>query len=354
MGARIPRMKLSSWCVALACASAVGCGSSDGAPRDVARGARAAEAARAVKAYVSSNLDELVSATVDLRAHAPIPDADGWNAVDDAAAVAAMRSSWKQARLAYERIEGAIAVLFPEIDRYTDERYDAFLGEGTDTDLFDGEGVTGVHAVERILFSDVTPPQVIAFESKLAGYVQARFPKTEAEARGFRDDLLGRLVSDVTKMRDDFAPLELDLAAALYGVMGSMTEQVEKMNRASLGAEESRYAQFTLADMRANVEGGETLYAAFRPWLGDSARGRALDTAVLAGFGRLDVAYGKLAGDALPTKPDSWSKAPSAPDRETPFGALWVVVQREGDRTDPASLASSMREAGDALALEEP
>lgn len=331
-----------------------GCGSSDEKQPVSSTIDRRAEVTKAVKTYVSANLDDLVAATEELRASAPAPDADGWNAKDDAEAVAKMRASWKKARLAYERIEGAIAVLFPEIDRYTDERYDGFLGDGTDTNLFDGEGVTGIHAVERILFSDVIPAEVVAFESKIAGYQPAGFPKTEAEAKAFRDELLPRLVADVTKMRNDFAPLELDLAAALYGVLGSMTEQVEKMNRASLGAEESRYAQFTLADMRSNVEGGKTIYAAFRPWLSDTADGKALDAKVTAGFARLDAAYAALPGDALPKKPDTWSKTPSADDLATPFGKLWSVVHAEGDLANAEGLAHAMQAAGKYLALEEP
>ena len=55
-----------------------------------------------------------------------------------------MRSEWKKARLACERVEGSIAVLFPEFDESTDQRYDGLLENATDTNLFDDEVVTGV------------------------------------------------------------------------------------------------------------------------------------------------------------------------------------------------------------------
>ena len=118
-----------------------------------------------------------MNASIALRAAAPAPDADGWNDTADAAAVNAMKTQWAAARSAYEQVEGAIAVLFPDYDVSTDERYDGFLADtGPDADLFDGTGVTGVHAIERILWAGHAPADVVAFESTLTGYVAASFP----------------------------------------------------------------------------------------------------------------------------------------------------------------------------------
>src|SRR5688572_1462505 len=69
-----------------------------------------------VKGYVTQELGLLADAAVALQAAAPAPDADGWNVTSDAGAVDAMKVEWKKARLSYERIEGAIAVLFPDLD----------------------------------------------------------------------------------------------------------------------------------------------------------------------------------------------------------------------------------------------
>ena len=72
-----------------------------------------------VKAYIQTNMDELMAAAQALQSDAPSPDANGWNAQNDAAQVAKMKADWKRARIAYEHIEGAIAVLFPDIDSKT-------------------------------------------------------------------------------------------------------------------------------------------------------------------------------------------------------------------------------------------
>ena len=79
-----------------------------------------------------------------------------WDEAADADAIAAMTAAWLDARAAYERTEGALAPLFPDIDGAIDARYDDFLADladDGDQDLFDNEGVTGMHAIERILFA---------------------------------------------------------------------------------------------------------------------------------------------------------------------------------------------------------
>ncbi|MBX5482264.1 MAG: EfeM/EfeO family lipoprotein [Myxococcaceae bacterium] len=307
-----------------------------------------------VKTYVQTNLDALHQAAVDLRNDAPAPDADGWNATDDAAAVAKMKEDWKKARVAYERIEGAIAVLFPELDVSTDERYDGFIAEAPDDNLFDGEGVIGIHAVERILWSDSIPASVREFEEGLPNYRPAAFPATQEEAAAFKDGLLARLEADTKQMRDDFAPLELDPAAAFRGVIGSIEEQVEKVNLAATGEEESRYAQHTLADMRANVEGGREIFKAFSPWLLGTEHGKELDDGVKGGFDRLDAAYAAVEGDALPPVPQTWSSQnPSEADLATPFGKLWKVVRDEADPGLEGSTAHEMNHAAEALGIPE-
>ena len=217
-----------------------------------------------VKAYIQSNLDDLDGAVSALQSDAPVADADGWNAKSDAAAVAKMKADWKRARIAYEHIEGALAVLFPDLDASTDERYDGFISTSPDDYLFDDKGVIGVHAIERILWSAEIPVTVKNFEQGLPGYKEAAFPSSHQEALDFKNKLCARLVADVKTMRSQFAPLALDPAAAFRGVIGSMNEQLEKASKAATGEEESRYAQYTLADMRANIEAGEQTYSAFR------------------------------------------------------------------------------------------
>ena len=350
-----PRRSTSLWLVLLALSA--GCSSSD----ETAPPAQTPEtqATLAVKSYVQANIDDLVRASEELAAAAPAPDADGWNATNDAAAIEKMRAAWRKTRVAYERIEGAIAVLFPELDVSTDERYDGFLADGADDNLFDDQGVTGVHAIERVLWADLAPARALAFESTTLGakYKAPAFPASEKEARDFKEKLCARLVADTKKMQSDFAPLALDLSTAYRGVVGSMAEQVEKADKAtglSDSAEESRYANVTLADMRENVEGGRKIYAAFTPWiLSLGADAKADHEEVLAGFARLDAAYAKLPGDALPEVPKTWSAEPSEADLATPFGQLWKVLIEEADEKREGSLVHAMNHVAEQLRLAE-
>lgn len=308
-----------------------------------------------VKGFIEENLDELAAAAIALQAAAPAPDADGWSAEADPAAVSAMKVEWKRARQAYEHVEGAIAVLFPDLDVATDARYDAFIEASPDADLFDDLGVTGVHAIERILWSDAIPAPVVAFESALPNYVPAAFPATEAEAAAFKTKLCERLVADTKAMQEQFKGLALDAPASYRGVIGSMREQVEKIAKAATGEEESRYAQYTLGDMRANVAAGLETYAAFQTWvLTKGAEGEAADAAILAGFERLNEGYRKIGGDALPAVPEGWSSEnPTPAQLETEFGRLFSLVEAESDEASEGALVRVMLDSASLLGIEE-
>ncbi|MBX7112699.1 MAG: EfeM/EfeO family lipoprotein [Myxococcaceae bacterium] len=301
-----------------------------------------------VKQYIQRSLDALHAASVALKTAAPD---HAWSASSDAAAIATMKAEWKKARIAYESIEGAIAVLFPELDVSTDERYDGFLAEKADPELFDGEGVTGVHAIERILYADSIPPQVVNFESGLTGYQAAAFPADTTQAQDFKNKLCARLVADIDAMRSQFTPLALDASTAFRGVIGSMGEQIEKLEKSATGEEESRYAQFTLEDMRTNVAAGVATFNLFVPWLED-AGGTAQRDAVKAAFARVDTAYARLPGEALPPVPTTWSSAhPSQADLATDFGKLYSALQAEADPTAPSSLVAQMNACADLLKI---
>jgi iron uptake system component EfeO len=208
-----------------------------------------------------------------------------------------------------------------------------------------------VHAIERIVWSDQISPEVVAFEEPLSGYLPAAFPATEQEGIDFREQLCQRLVDDTATMEAEFGPLALDSAAAFRGVMGSMAEQLEKLNLAGFGEDESRYAQYTLGDMRANLDGGRAIYDAFVPWL--EAEGAAdVDGDIGAGFGRLDAAYAAIEGDAIPPVPTTWNPDdPSDADLQTPYGQLWVILTVEADPAAPGSLLAAMTVAADALGI---
>jgi iron uptake system component EfeO len=314
--------------------------------------AREKEAIVAVKAFIQKNLDDLAGATEALAADAPAPDADGWNATADKAAVDAMKEDWKKARRAYESIEGAIAVVFPDLDFTTDARYDDFVATSPDDNLFDDQGVTGVHAIERILWSDQIPERVTAFESGLPNYKAAAFPESQAEAADFKDKLCKRLIDDTRTMADQFKGLALDAPSAYRGVIGSAEEQVEKINKASTGEEESRYAQYTLTDMRANVDAASETYKAFRSWLLTKEGGAKTDEGVQGAFAKLKVGYDKLPGDALPELPEGWSSDhPTEMQLATPFGELFTLVRFQSDPNQDGSLVYEMNQSADLLGI---
>ena len=335
------------------CLAALGCGlgacsNDDGDDADLKT-----DAIIDTKAYVTGELEKLVTASEAIQKAAPAPDDDGWNPREDAQALEKMRSAWADARDAYERVEGSIAILFEGLDISTDERYDGFIEADGDDDLFDGEGVTGMHAIERILWAGDHPEHVLAFESALPNYKEAEFPSNEDEADGFKNELAQRLVDDTKEMLQSFKPVALDASTAYFGVIGSMEEQIEKVENAATAQDESRYAQRTLADMRANLEGGEKVYAAFSEWVKADA-GEDVDTKIMAGFRAIARAYEANKGEAIPAVPDGFDvDDPSDADLDTPYGKLFHLLETEADTDSKSSLASLMRQAADDMELEE-
>ena len=305
-----------------------------------------ADAVLEVKDIVQTDLAAMHDASAALCTASPTTAT--WGAAEAVPA----RAAWKQVRISYERVEGAIAVLFPDLDAATDERYDGFLGAGPDDYLFDDQGVIGVHGIERILWADAHPAEVVEFEEGLPGYVPAAFPATQQESDDFRTSLCARLTTDTAAMEAEFAPLALDGAAAFRGVIGSMMEQIEKVNLAYSGEDESRYAQHTLADMRANLDGGRDIYGAFRPWLESVEGGAELHQEIEAGFDRVEAAYAPLEGDGIPTVPATWNPdAPSETDLASDYGKLWLLLSTETDPEVSGALVERLVAAADRLGI---
>lgn len=306
-----------------------------------------------MQASISSELETWHASAVELMNAAPTPAGRGWDEELDAADITSMRDAWRKTRLSYEHIEGALAPLFPDIDAATDARYEDFLvelGNEADPDPFDGEGVTGMHAAERILFADVTPEAVVTFEAGLPGYTKAEFPSTEAQAKSFKEKLCAQLVSDIELMQSQWTSAQIDLPGAFDGLISLMNEQHEKVNKAATGEEESRYSQKTLADLRANLEGSRTIYALFQPWITSKEGGEAIDANIQKGFETLDTAYTAPTGDAIPAPPETWSSAtPSEADLKTPFGELFTAVSTAVDPERDGSVVDEMNDAAGAL-----
>jgi iron uptake system component EfeO len=335
-------------CAVLACSNDGGDDDDGGKTVDVQK-----QAIVDTKAYVTGEVQKLVNAAKAIQKAAPAPDADGWNGKDDAKAVEAMRAAWNDARDAYEHVEGSIAILFGGLDVSTDERYDAFIEDEPDENLFDGEGVTGMHAIERILWAGDHPANVVAFEKALDGYKEAAFPSSEEEADQFKNELVQLLVDDTNDMLTQFKPKALDAPTAFWGVIGSMNEQLEKVTLAATAEDESRYAQRTLDDMRANLEGGRAVYAAFRDWVIEDS-GKSKDETIQAGFEKIGKAYAEIKGAAIPMVPEDFdTEEPSEADLATPYGKLYKLLTEETDVEADDSLIRVMRDAADDMELDE-
>jgi iron uptake system component EfeO len=275
-----------------------------------------------------------------------------------------MQTAWIASRTAYEHIEGATAPIYPDIDYSIDSRYDDFmaaLGAAGDAYLFDDVGVTGMHAVERILYVEVTPPRVVTYEATLPGYVAAAWPATDQEASDFKSRLVEKQIADARSLHDKWeAATNYDLGAAFQGLVSLMNEQREKVDKASTNQEESRYAQRTMDDIRANLAGTEKVYALFQPWIRSKIRagadagtsdagpldGTAIDASIEQGFATLQALYDGVNGDAIPQPPADWSSEnPTAADLGTPFGVLYAGVLAAVDPTRPGSIVSQMNDA---------
>ncbi len=346
---------------------ALGCASSSGAPA-AAPTLTDAEAKQAIVTGMHDSIlvdiDALVAASEEIARLAPTPAGRGWDGAVDAAAITQMRAAWTRARTAYEHIEGAVAPLFPDLDLALDARYDDFLGElkdkGGDPDLFDDRGVTGLHAVERILWSDSIPARVVDFEKAQPGYVTAAYPKTEQEALAFKTKLCARVAADAKSLRAQWAPQRIDLGGAFQGLVSLMNEQLEKVNKASTNTEESRYSQRTMADIRGNLEGTQKIYTLFQPWLASKRNadatqdGKATDAAIAEGFRKLGALYAGTPGDAIPAPPATWSaESPSAADLGSPFGKLYAGVKGAADPSAKGSVVGEMNRAADILGFPE-
>ena len=295
-----------------------------------------ADVTSSMHASIAADLADLTQAAKDLQAAAPT---HAWTDSD----VTAMRAAWKRTRVAYEHVEGATAPIFPNLDGSMDARYDDFLVEGADDNLFDDQGVTGMHAMERILWAKDIRQEVIDFEKTLPGYKAAAYPTNDTEAMAFKTQLAQKLIDDATQLESEWKPAAIDIGAAYQGLVGLMNEQAEKVNLAATGEEESRYANITLFDLRTNLEGTRKIYALFQPWIQSKDTGDTHDAKIEAQLADLATLYAQNTGDNLPAVPADWSSdSPSAANLATPFGQLWNTVHEKVDPTLEGSVVFEM------------
>lgn len=311
--------------VSLSCLVLLACGESDAQ--------YSSDVASQMHEALTVDLHQLVVSAQALQDAAPVTQGRGWDAQADFVAIAQMKNEWLRARAAYEHVEGAVAPMFPDLDLALDTRYEDQLAGG-DAYAFDDHGVVGLDAIERVVWSDVTPSVTVAYESALPGYAPARFPATEQEAADFKNVLCAKLVADAKALEAGWNTKTLDVKAAYGGLISLMTEQGTEISRATTGSEESRYSQSTLDDLRSNVEGVEALYGIFRPWITAKNQGADADEKIEAGFAALDVLYATTSGDALPATTSA------------PYVTLLGAVTAAVDPNIEGSITNEMTQAG--------
>jgi iron uptake system component EfeO len=300
-----------------------------------------AEIAAAMHTSITGYLADLVLAVRTLQISAPD---HAWDPVADDPAITRMRDAWKDARVAWENVEGAISDMFEGLDESMDGRYEQLLGSPKgDQNLFDDTGVVGMHAIERILYAPFIRPEVKVYERTLGGYLEASFPRTDDEAISFKTLLVQRLVDDAVELQSSWRPEDVDIATAYKGLVGLMAEQKKKIDDAADGSEESRYSNVTLLDMRNNLIGTGNVYDLFREWIRSKASSETADQLIVDKLDKLHKTYQTLRTDALPTVPDGWhSDSPSADALNTPYGALWLQVHATSDPQLDSSVVHDM------------
>ena len=199
--------------VLFASVSLVACGGDDGGGANTETDAQfQAAVVTGMHDTISTELQKLITAAQALQAAAPDHP---WDKTADADAITAMKAAWQNTRIAYEHVEGATAPIFPDLDVTMDERYDGFLANElhgqADPDLFDDQGVTGMHAIERILYQPDTRQVVINFEAAQPGYTAASFPLTQTQADEFKNKLCQKLIDDAQKLHDQWVPWTMEM-----------------------------------------------------------------------------------------------------------------------------------------------
>jgi iron uptake system component EfeO len=339
------------WPAAVGLVLLAGC-NTDGNRAVLADEARDEQTVTAAKALIQSRFDAFAAATKALRAAAPPPDHDGWNAATDADAVAAMRAAWRKARAAYTAVEVPASTLFPAIHRRVDTDYDDLLADGGDRLPFDEHGVIGLQAVERILWSNVIPAHVDAHDAALDGYVAPAFPVDAIEAEALENKLLAQLEADAEALRDGWRATTIDAPTAYSTTTIALQEQLGQLEEAGKGEAKSRYAGVSLANLRADLAATEATYAVFRPWILAKSGGEHTDGEVAKGFVRLHAVYDATSGDELPLPPADWRATdPSSEMLATPFGQLFAAARDEADPSVDGTLCFELIEAAGLLGV---
>jgi iron uptake system component EfeO len=307
-----------------------------------------AEIAAEMHTQITGHLADLVLAVRTLQVSAPD---HAWDPIGDDPAITRMRDAWKDSRVAWENVEGAISDMFEGLDDSMDGRYEQLLDSPRgDPRMFDDAGVVGMHAVERILYAPYIRQAVKDYERTFAGYQEPSYPLTDDDAIAFKTLLVQRLVDDAVELQSSWRPEDVDIGTAYRGLVGLMAEQTTKIDAAARHSEESRYSNITLLDMRNNLIGTNRVYDLFREWIHSKASSAsAADQLIVDKLDKLHKTYQTLPTDSLPVVPTGWSDSPSPAALATPYGALWKLVHATSDPALDGSVVHDMNQIASML-----
>lgn len=300
---------------------AAGCGSQDPSGSD--------DVAISFRGYFRTHLVALSDALENLAVHAPRDRA--WNAQADPALVERMRTAWKAAHRAAVAVTEPLSELFPQAGRM-DSNWDREIDRvQRDENPFDDIGVTGLHAIERILWADVVSEMVLTVERRHEGYAMARTPATAKEAADYATQLVGGLHRDAQALAE---------ASSVPGYDLGFAEKAVKLQARALlrmvivggepGRSESRYSDTStdaLVDQLGALAGTwKILRAALRRQGVPVGSFQVAD----AGLERVHAAVAAIGPGPIPARPEGFNPFhPTQEDRESAFGRLYFSVEAE-------------------------
>ncbi len=321
----------------------VGAGSCDGGDHEH----NSSTLTTAMQGFMRTHVGRLDTALGELAMAAPRGHA--WLQESDKAALLAMRAAWKSAHAEALAVGVPLEYIFPAQAQHLDrswEREALTLMGMPDPNPFDDQGVVGLHAIERVLWGPESSGEVLAFERKDAAYFPALAPATAADADDFANLLVGKVRAHAAAWLKVSPALGYDQGF----VVKSITDEVAGAFRtvitaASPGESESRYSRSTALALGQQISAVGDLWTLLRPTLPKTSK--ATDIAAV------DMAYARLVAlrpapgaDELPLAPPTWNPFHATPeDLASPYGKLYVAMEREALGIDPGSFLQALKSA---------
>jgi len=160
-----------------------------------------------------------------------------------------MKGAWQRGRAAWERSEGVLAALFPDLDQSMDARYEDFSDARAARAQWDPDRSTAAesralqHRAHRVPARHSGHPSSRA-EATLAGAQPAAWPRPRGSG-AVQQGLVGRWSVIHSPWSDAWAPDAVDLHARVRRAHWADERASREVSLAGLQLDESRYSQRT-------------------------------------------------------------------------------------------------------------